>query len=400
MEATYEAITLQWNATDMHPDSYLLYRNNVIADEDTWESGVNITHWTGYLDPGLYNYTMWVNDTVGLSASCTFWIEVLDSTNPVLDSPMDVYYELGSTNNWIEWTITEVYHDTYMVYLNTSTLFASGNYVTDAVSPYEGNVTITIDGLATGVWNFTLIAYDETGNLGVSTVLVYVIDTTSPICISNGDVEFEDGTTIPLIDWNCSDLDPYEWHLYRNETEYDSDSWSGNNLQFNVDTVGVGIWNWTLIVVDGSGNIASATVWMVVVDTTSPVVNRPSDITYKSGTTAHIIVWAPDDLNPDSYMIWINDSIYCQRDWNTSLDVIIVNVDNLPVGVYNYSIRIWDTSGNWIADTVIVTVEEAQITLIDSALIVALSIGVGVGIGAILVVVYFVKIRKVSILRT
>ncbi|MFW9844660.1 MAG: hypothetical protein ACFFEV_08795, partial [Candidatus Thorarchaeota archaeon] len=382
-------------ATDVHPDVYLLYRNDVIIDEDTWESGVNITHWTDYLDPNLYNYTMWVNDTVGLSASCTFWIEVIDSTNPIIDNPVDVYYELGSTDNWIEWTVTEVYYDTFTVHLNISTLHSSGNYITDIIFPYEGNITINIDGLEIGIWNFTLVAYDEAGNLEVNTVLVHVVDTTSPICISNGDVEFEDSDTIPAIEWTCFDLDPYEWYLYKNKTEYATDFWDGSNLQFNLDDVGVGFWNWTLVIVDGSGNSASDILWMTIVDTTNPLVNSPSDIKFEFGTTAHIIVWAPNDLNPESYIIWIDDSVYHQGDWNTSLDIIIINVDDLPVGEYNYTIKIWDTSGNWAVDTVIVTVEQALITMNGNAMIVALSVAVGVAVGAILVVVYFVKIKKV-----
>ncbi len=365
MEAYDDQVTLEWNATDAHPDKYIIYRNDTVQDSDDWESGVNITEWFAYRDPGAYNYTLWVNDTQGYSATHTVWVFVYDTTIPIYNFEADMEYEVGTSTSTLEWDVKETYPDIFIVYLNGSTVYASGEYTTTSGNSFYGNITIDVGGQGLGYWNFTVVAYDESGNFGVDTVILHVFDTVDPTCTSEDDIQFEDGMSPKFINFTCSDLDPYMWYLYKNKTQINSDDWDGNDLQFNVDDAGVGTWNYTLLIMDGSGNTASAIAWVVVLDTTDPTLNEPDDIVYESGTTGHTISWTPDDLNPDSYKIWKDETEYLEGAWNSSSETIVIDIDGLAVRDYNFTIKVWDTSGLWAVDEVNVSVEDTTAPQIE-----------------------------------
>ncbi|MHA1219715.1 MAG: hypothetical protein ACTSO5_13710 [Candidatus Heimdallarchaeaceae archaeon] len=101
-------------------------------------------------------------------------------------------------------------------------------------------------------------------------------------------------------------------------------------------------------------------IWSFSIDTTKPYISRPANIEYNEGETGNEIDWIPIDDFPRNYEVLFNDSVILSGQWN-STEWITVNVDDLPVGVYNYTIWIDDQSGQTNVDTVWVTVLPAVI---------------------------------------
>ncbi|MHA1135122.1 MAG: hypothetical protein ACTSSE_01405 [Candidatus Thorarchaeota archaeon] len=85
-----------------------------------------------------------------------------------------------------------------------------------------------------------------------------------------------------------------------------------------------------------------------------PIVNHPSDIKYVVGDTGYNVTWLPEDAYPDHYEIFINETIYESGDWNGS--EILVLVDGYDVGVYNFTLVVYDVLGQKTIDTVFVGV--------------------------------------------
>lgn len=86
-----------------------------------------------------------------------------------ITSPPDITYIHGTTGNSISWTITTTSSGTngYIVYRN-GTSVATGSWTSGKP------VTISIDGLAIGIFNFTINANDTLGGLVQDTVVVTV----------------------------------------------------------------------------------------------------------------------------------------------------------------------------------------------------------------------------------
>lgn len=107
--------------------------------------------------------------------------------------------------------------------------------------------------------------------------------------------------------------------------------------QYIVDTFG-----WTII--DGGYE-----------DLFSPIIDEPTDISYEEGMTGNTIEWTLGDQNPGVYEVYMNNSLFVSSTtWSNG--TVTVNIDGLTVGVYDFTIYVYDLSGNMVSDTVMVTV--------------------------------------------
>ena len=95
-------------------------------------------------------------------------IYIIDDTNaPTIDSPTDVTYEVGEIGNSITWNPSDTNPYFYNITRNT-TLLEQG------ISWDGGSITIDVDGLTEGVYNFTCYVYDQAGLYTFDSVIVTV----------------------------------------------------------------------------------------------------------------------------------------------------------------------------------------------------------------------------------
>lgn len=93
---------------------------------------------------------------------------------------------------------------------------------------------------------------------------------------------------------------------------------------------------------------------------TQSTINHPIDITYEEGVPGHIVFWQPFDLNPKSYNITLDDTLVREGLWNSSYEFIILAVDGLETGEYNYKLTMTNQDDQTLSDSVTVTVVEQQ----------------------------------------
>ena len=94
----------------------------------------------------------------------------------------------------------------------------------------------------------------------------------------------------------------------------------------------------------------------ILCDGVAPVVEDPDDIAYEEGETGHDIIWNATDLSPGGYMVLKDDVDVRHGFWNSSSELITVNVDGLSPGSYNYTIVFYEASGICTSDTVMVDI--------------------------------------------
>ncbi|MHA1203018.1 MAG: MSCRAMM family protein [Candidatus Heimdallarchaeaceae archaeon] len=78
---------ISWNATDMYPGTYTIYRNTIEIETDTWTSDTNITINVDNLSPGAYVFRLVVTDAAGNSVEDTLTVTVnaiVVEINPIL----------------------------------------------------------------------------------------------------------------------------------------------------------------------------------------------------------------------------------------------------------------------------------------------------------------------------
>ncbi|MHA2101402.1 MAG: hypothetical protein ACW99A_22320, partial [Candidatus Kariarchaeaceae archaeon] len=340
-------------------DTYDVYRNeSIILNSLTWTNGSDIFINIDGLRKGLYNFTIIVFDKSGNSAVDTVWITVNDNTNPVFTSPIptDFSYNEGDTPNIITWNVTDLYEDNYIIYRNGSQV-DSGSWTNATTISYNTDIPV---GLLKGAYNFTIIVFDISGNNATHTIWLTVFDSNDPLIVEIPiDYSYDEGIAGNTITWNTTDTHPTIYAIYNLTGIVDSGSWTnGDEIIYSVDGLSKGIHNFTLFVYDNSGNSANHTVTITVTDGTLPgFASSPSDILYTEGVVGNSLSWTPTDAYPGTYFIYRNDTEIDSGPW-ISENPIIINVDGLYKGSYNFTIIIYDASGNPKTDIAWVTVSD------------------------------------------
>lgn len=347
--------------------------NNINAQDDgfsnQWDDGISIGNaWGDYAGIGTYSIA-------GTANAIDHYPTKGDTDIPILDHPEDVEYNEGEIGTTITWTAVESHPVAYEVKRN-GTPYSSG--------PWDGSsIIISIDGLNYGSNNFTITVNDTCANAGSDTVFVFVKDGTNPYIIHPAITQFEALHTGESITWNVSDLHPIAYEVYRNQSLIDSGEWDGSDIVVPLDNLEVGLYNFTLVVFDIDGNQAKDEIHVSAIDTTPPTIDTPLDVGYQWGVTGSSITWHPEDPYPYSFEILRNQMSVSYGSWDGQ--PISIEVDGLSPGVYNYTLVITDSYGNWVSDTVLVTVTG------DSTMLI---VYVGVALAIIAVVIIVVRFRK------
>jgi len=141
-------------------------------------------------------------------------------------------------------------------------------------------------------------------------------------------------------------------------------------------------------------------------DGTAPVISNPSNIAYNFSDTGNEISWSATDQSPAAYRILKDDVELKKGFWNSSSESIVVDVDGLAVGSYDYEIEFYEASGMSASDVVTVTVNEAADTTTTSDTGTDTGTGtgdffsenlmliIGIGGGAVVIIVIVIIIKK------
>jgi len=341
-----------WNPSDLNPESYNVTRNGVLIESGTWNGG-NIIVSVDVQSRGIYTFICYVYDQAGNSISDEVLVTVQDVTAPTIDHPDDVTYSEGTVNHFVTWNPSDLNPESYNVTRN-GVLIESGTW-------NGGNIIVSVDVQSRGIYTFICYVYDQAGNSISDEVLVTVQDVTAPTIDHPDDVTYSEGTVNHFVTWNPSDLNPESYNVTRNGVLIESGIWNGGNIIVSVDVQSRGIYTFICYVYDQAGNSVSDEVMVEVQDVTAPTIDHPDDVTYSEGTLNHNITWNPMDTNPGIYKIYKDGIQVDSGSWDSGTPITI-NIDNLLVGSYSYTIEIFDLSGNTISDIVEVTVTDTPTT--------------------------------------
>ena len=204
---------------------------------------------------------------------------------------------------------------------NPATVELGGTYV-DAGATSDGGETVStsgsVDTNTVGTYTITYTATDAAGNTSTATRTVDVVDTTAPVITITGD--------------NPATVELGEAYTDAGATATDLDTVSVT-VSGTVDVGVVGSYTKTYTATDASGNTATATRTVNVVDTTAPVVTVTGDnpATVELGATyTDAGATATDASDPN-----LTDSL-----------VTTGTVDTNTVGTYTITYTSTDASGN------------------------------------------------------
>jgi parallel beta-helix repeat protein len=358
---------ITWMVTDstVNGPSYSIYRNGTWNQTKAWVSGVSFNVSVDGLGVGYWNITIIANDGYDAIVSDEVWVHVVANTNPTITGPEDWTYIYGTTNHYLNWTPIDpdISSAEYYIFRNGTQVF-NGSWIT------AGNINITIEGLSTGYYNYTLILYDGLGGMDTDEVWGYVEPSTVPVITPSGDVTIHIGSPPQDLTWTISDItvDVPTYRILRNGTEIENGGWvSDIPVVIYISGLPLGIYNYTIIADDGYGNFNQDTV-IVTIDNPNPTINSSNDLNFEMGSGSHEIVWNITDPNysTTNYVVYFNHQEYTTGTW-VSGQAIIISVGGLGIGTYNFTIIGTDGYGGWVSDEVWVNVTNTVPTISNPA---------------------------------
>lgn len=136
---------------------------------------------------------------------------------------------------------------------------------------------------------------------------------------------------------------------------------NGTAITYNIPNgLAVGEYIYMINFTDGYNHFINDTVKMTITDTTNPILtSTPSDFSVAYGYTGVNISWTATDTNPNTYTIELQGTgvVAGPTFWPSGVAIIYNVPDGLAVGEYFYTVNFTDDYGNYIADTVILTIE-------------------------------------------
>jgi hypothetical protein len=177
---TQPGYSLSWNVTDDFPNMYEIHDN----DEPFADGTINpdepvISISLDGLSVGVHNFTLYVNDTSGNTATNSVLVTVhSDEVIPVITyTPADIYYAQGDRHQVYNWTASDDFKDYYVVLVDGE-LVQTADWTTSIIE-------FDFSGLHQGQHNVTLKVYDLGGNMAESTVMVYVSAPTAMVYLTS-----------------------------------------------------------------------------------------------------------------------------------------------------------------------------------------------------------------------
>jgi ABC-type transport system substrate-binding protein len=271
-------------------------------------------------------------------------------------------------------------------------LDGNGTIITSGSSPYGGFRPMC---------GFFFYEQNLTGDLFVCNAIDFgmtrILDTGAPVINAPEDLIYSEGNVGNHINWSASDSNPSSYSIYFEEELLYAGLWNSSSeiLSVNVDGLTLGIYNYTIAFENGLGNSSTDTVYVEVVDGTTPILTHPQDLAYSEGSTGHTILWQGTENYPSYYEVFKNGSLYQSGLWNSSSEMISVSVDGLTQGTFLFTIVVFDQTGNSATDTVVVMVLEPSTTTTTTSTTtiepgdIMTIISVIVTIGSIVVIIIF-----------
>jgi hypothetical protein len=97
------------------------------------------------------------------------------NVKPVITQPSNISYQFNKIGNYITWFITDA-----SIVVTSYEIRQDGNVIKTGSWNVTDAITISVDGLVLGRFNFTIFVYDGLGGIASDTLFVFVTDISAP----------------------------------------------------------------------------------------------------------------------------------------------------------------------------------------------------------------------------
>ena len=252
-----ENITIPWQLSDEYPYKIRVFRDNVLVEDESWTETeyqylLNVSDY----DIGVYSIRLVAEDQNHQTSDDTITLRIYENVTPVLSHPDDVTFYFTETGYSIQWNVTEDNPDMYVIEQDGEDV-KSGT-----IDPENPFVTFSLNGLAIGVYTFTITVNDTSGNTATDSVTVTVkVDDVPPVIVfTPNNLTYSVGDLGLRFNWTAKDDFKDTYKITVDSIVAEEGDWTEENIWFDFGGLAEGDHVVTLTVFDLGGNSASSSV--------------------------------------------------------------------------------------------------------------------------------------------
>jgi len=288
-----------------------------------------------------------------------------DNQPPTIISSYDSWYVIDyySSHN-VEWTLIDNYTESWSYYdiivddifIHQYIPWSNETIVTESIDPYK---------YIMGYHNFTIIAFD--GEFySQSTIMIEITNDAPTVLVSSSKSNYIFiGMDEPIItftisaDPNINSSNTY-YEIFKDDIQLENGSWSINDYYPIIVSTNIsGSYTYKINVNDGYGQTTTQIYNIVIYSNTNPYITHPDDyLVYRDeSTTLSWIITDTSIFGNVLYDLYINGELVQEGSWTVSTPIVAA-VDTTIIGVYNYTLIIYDGLGGSNNDTIMVEIIE------------------------------------------
>ncbi len=255
-----ETITVTWQIYDEYPSEVVILIDGEVNNTHTWTNETEFTFNATGIAIGTYSITIQLEDQNGNNAEDTITLRVYEDIPPEVEGPDDVEFYRFETGYSLRWNVSDDYLDSYRI-LRNDEMVRNGS-----INPNQPFVTISLDDLGLGVYNYYFVVNDTSGNEASDNVTVTVKrdDVAPEIVYSPDTVIYNRGDLNVIRNWTARDDYKKNYTISVDGFIVEDGEWNSENIEFDFAGLSDGVHYVQLTVYDVGGNSATDTVQVVV----------------------------------------------------------------------------------------------------------------------------------------
>jgi hypothetical protein len=179
---------------------------------------------------------------------------------PTIDSPLDIVYTVGATNQVITWHPSSDFPNKYLLYRDDS----AGNHQLLRQFSWDGGaIAVNVNGVSVGTYYYRLVVFDTFNQFASDEVTVTVLSP-GPSIDHPPDVSYKFGVGYKPITWNPSSSSPQKYQVTKNGAIVANGAWTGGAITVNAGGLPVGAYTFTCTVWDTCSRSVSDDVVVLV----------------------------------------------------------------------------------------------------------------------------------------
>ena len=274
---------------------------------------------------------------------------------PSISDETGGYVEYSAETPSFSWEISNFIPTQHEIFINDV-----GQGRIDSIST---SITFNFAAFSLGAFNISLKVFNGSGDWIQDDLDLNIQDTTFPLLEQplQNLIAGLDESTIPLT-WDLFDLLGDYYILSLNNVVEVEAVWDGEDISYSLTNPGVGEYNVSLYLNDTSGNSVIFSQMLYISD--CPQILSHENCSFEQDSVSNLINWTCYDSNPAFYQFYVNSVSQGILVWDG--EEVNFAFDGYAIGVYNLTLWVNDTEGNWDQETIFITVVAQTTTTTDS----------------------------------